>query len=536
MKLWIHLCIACCIFGEENDPPLLKSLVLVDSPSKMGKHEYESGVHIEGITVPGGNDKLQDGLMSLFYERPLSDGLIFDLKQEIATFYQQHNHPLVNVIAPHQKEATETLFLIVIEALLGKVTVKGSERTPAPAIEKWIHVKPGESIDESILLRDIHWINSNPFREVNVVYRAGEKHGTTDIDLIVSERKFWNTYVGGDNTGSAHIGRTRWFTGARLAYFFLIDHDLMLQFTTCNNIDQFKAYTFQYAARLPWRNTWNISGSYATTHPKSLPIHSNGKTYQLSGRYAIPHWISKESLFTYVVGFDFKGLNNNIFFGEESQTPAQQQFAWIGQFFGSFQCNIDKKPHKVSAGIEAYWSPGPLFPHQTEADFASLRAKATAKYFYSHLTANWIEDLPKGWTLDLRTKVQLSSTTLLSSEQFTLGGVNTVRGYDERVVGGDSGACANLEFHAPLFPVAGRWKPKIKDSLQIIAFFDAGYAWNREQLLLFPKGQLLFSTGPAIRYWIGSYFSLRCDLGFPFLAVVNDSGHPRLHFNALMSY
>ena len=63
---------------------------------------------------------------------------------------------------------------------------------------------------------------------------------------------------------------------------------------------------------------------------------------------------------------------------------------------------------------------------------------------------------------------QASSKNLLPSEEFDMGGVHTVRGYDNRWVTKDNAFCANLELICPDIEVIGRFQKQFRDRL---AFF-----------------------------------------------------------------
>jgi hemolysin activation/secretion protein len=388
------------------------------------------------------------------------------------------------------------------------------------------------------LIRDLSWINTNPYRQVNLVYEPGESHGLTDIDLVVSDRKPWRTYAGGDNTGTPVIGRTRWFTGINLENIFFRDHILSFQFTTANAFHEFKSYTFEYAAPLPWRNTIHFFGAYAAINPGSSILKSTGKTYQLSGRYTIPQWFKPNfslDQITEEIGFDFKGTNNNIIFGEDT-TPLVEQLVWIGQFTGSFYLNWDRKGYKVATGIEGYWSPGQMLAHQTPADFNALRAGSTAKYFYSKFLLSLELTKAPIFNFYAQGRAQIANAALLPSEQFALGGYSTVRGYDERVVNGDNAFCTNVEVRTKSFSIASLWTSKVADAMHFLVFFDAGRGWNKTPIAGVPNSQSLMGIGPGLRYQIAPFFILRSDLGFPLLRVANDSGGARLHMSAVLSY
>ena len=76
------------------------------------------------------------------------------------------------------------------------------------------------------------------------------------------------------------------------------------------------------------------------------------------------------------------------------------------------------------------------------------------------------------WQLVLRGTVQLSNDPLLPLEQFSVGGIDTVRGYRENELVRDNGWATSAEVRIPL------WRKADRSILDVAPFVDAGYGWN----------------------------------------------------------
>lgn len=99
----------------------------------------------------------------------------------------------------------------------------------------------------------------------------------------------------------------------------------------------------------------------------------------------------------------------------------------------------------------------------------------------------------------LRGDVQLTGDPLLGPERYSLGGMNSVRGYRTDLLVKDSGWFASLEYrhlvaHLPVRPAAGAGEGAIR----LAAFFDYGQAWDKEN----PPNALksIWSVGPGVRW------------------------------------
>lgn len=86
----------------------------------------------------------------------------------------------------------------------------------------------------------------------------------------------------------------------------------------------------------------------------------------------------------------------------------------------------------------------------------------------------WARRLERsGLEILFRTDVQLSTSPLLSLEQFSVGGYSSVRGYRENELVADNGVVSSLELRLPLWSDATRFR-----TVQLAAFGDVGHAWN----------------------------------------------------------
>jgi hemolysin activation/secretion protein len=110
-----------------------------------------------------------------------------------------------------------------------------------------------------------------------------------------------------------------------------------------------------------------------------------------------------------------------------------------------------------------------------------------------------------------RIDTQLTPDALLPLEQFSLGGIDSVRGYPQNQLLTDNGIFASLEVRIPLTT-----DPSV---LQLTPFMDAGTGWNN--LLPNPDPSTLVGIGMGLRWFIGSGLSFRVDYGVPLISISN---------------
>jgi hemolysin activation/secretion protein len=122
------------------------------------------------------------------------------------------------------------------------------------------------------------------------------------------------------------------------------------------------------------------------------------------------------------------------------------------------------------------------------------------------------EALPWGFALQERINGQWADSPLVNNEQFSLGGVDTVRGYLEAETLGDSGAAGTVELHSPTMgPRLGAWAPP----LYAFIFVDGGVATIVDALPSQRTNITLWSDGVGLRLenWRG--FSGVVDYAVP---------------------
>jgi hemolysin activation/secretion protein len=476
--------------------------------------------------------------MQPYLGRLLTENTIRDLQDEIILYCRNRGKLLVDVVlVPEQNIENGVLRLWFLQGKVGKITInnEGKKWFSDMFISEQVRLHPGDEIESTRLNEDLNWLNTNPFRQVNVAFKQGEELALTDLELQVDDRLPLRGYFGYENSGTRFTGENRLLAGFNWGNAFGLDHQLNYQYSTDIEFDLVKAHSASYLAPLPWRHNLLIYGSYVDGKADftDTGTTSEARSWQTSIRYSVPlpriHKFRHEA----AVGFDFKRSNNDLLAG--GQNVLQTSDTDIDQFAASYTGVLPDKVGQTSFGLEVYYSPGHLSPNNNDSDFNQLRVNASADYFYGRLNIERITRLPYDFSYVLRGWGQLSSDRLLPSEEIALGGYSTVRGYDERVVIGDNGIIINNELRTPPIPLG---LLTLDDQLQILGFFDFG-----AERVIDPTpadGQdpdkIFYSAGVGFRYTVARNFSLRFDYGVPLTEKSLNEHNTRIHVGALLSF
>ncbi|MEL6385588.1 MAG: ShlB/FhaC/HecB family hemolysin secretion/activation protein [Cyanobacteria bacterium J06626_18] len=117
----------------------------------------------------------------------------------------------------------------------------------------------------------------------------------------------------------------------------------------------------------------------------------------------------------------------------------------------------------------------------------------------------WVEQFSPSTPLVTRLNAQLTPDSLLPLERFSVGGIDTVRGYAQNQIVTDNAITASTELR---FTVA--------EDLQLTPFIDAGGGWNNQTPN--PDPSFLLGVGLGLRWRPTNDFSLRVDYGIPLIS------------------
>ncbi|TVQ21694.1 MAG: ShlB/FhaC/HecB family hemolysin secretion/activation protein [Leptolyngbya sp. DLM2.Bin15] len=126
----------------------------------------------------------------------------------------------------------------------------------------------------------------------------------------------------------------------------------------------------------------------------------------------------------------------------------------------------------------------------------------------------WLHLFADDALLLVRSDVQLSTDSLLSLEQFGIGGQDTVRGYRRDLLLTDNGALLSAEVRLPVWR-----RPRVNGLLQVAPFLDVGMGWNVSDPD--PDPRTLVGGGVGL-LWQQNHLNARLDWGIPFVSIEAD--------------
>ncbi len=463
-----------------------------------------------GLKLPLKEEELSLFIYCLIGKK-ITKNNIENLKIAIEQFYQSSPTPFVLIIAPEQIIKKGYILFHVYESKTDNFNILGNKFFKKRYFEKLSSLKKKDPINLNKIANDLYWINKNPFINAFVLFKPGSKDFTTDVDYLIEDLRPLRFYSGIDNTGFEATGYNRFYTGVNWGNVWEKAHIFTFQYTFSNKFSRFQSFTSSYELPLFHHHSLQAFGGYAFFKPSSKisDLANKGRNYQASLRYtfALPP-VNRRQVQDFALGFDFKKTNINFIFRDRPLiTPSSTiitQFAFKYNFHYEYKC--------VTIPIDAnlYLSPFKFCEMQSNTNYSFLRYKAKSQYAYGNFSISPFIYFSNKTFLSMNFQSQLSSTNLISSEQFGLGGYNTVRGYEYREMNKDNGFLSSFEYgystNIKKLHYTHRWK--------IFGFIDFGCGWDVTKTPGVKNFEYLLGIGPGIRYSMSPYINIRLDWGF----------------------
>jgi hemolysin activation/secretion protein len=177
--------------------------------------------------------------------------------------------------------------------------------------------------------------------------------------------------------------------------------------------------------------------------------------------------------------------------------------------------------------------------------FDAKRYQASPSFTHFNADVSHTQELPEGFQLWAKMQGQIADGPLVSSEQFSIGGLDTVRGYLESEVLGDDGMVGNVELRSP--DIGAMLQKQVKDAWaqsgltapsytafntwRFFAFADAGRATVLRPL---PEQQSrfdLWSYGVGTRFKVFDYVNGMLACSVPMISQTYTTARdPHLNF------
>ncbi len=441
------------------------------------------------------------------------------IADQITQFYLDGDYITSRAILPEQSIVNDTVRIQAIEGRLSDIEVEGNDRLRENYIRSRIELGATTPLNTTELENQLRLLRSNPlFETVEASLRAGTELGESILVVRVTEANPFTASISADNYAPPSVGSERIGIGIghRNVAGFGDEFSAEYNFTTTDGLDfgniSYRVPINAMNGAIQFRASPNRNS--ITQDPfDAFGISGESSTYELTYRQPVVRTPREELAFS--LGFSFQSSQTFI---EDEPTPfgigpddegrSRTRTLSFGQDY-------------VRRDTSGAWA----FRSQFRLGTALFSATENSGDVPDGQFLSWlgqvqrVQRLSDNHLLIAQLYTQFAGDPLLPSQQFVIGGGQSVRGFRQNARSGDNGIRFSLEDRIAIvrntsgLPV-----------FQLAPFIDFGYVWNDSDNPNTETDQrFLAGLGLGLSWQPFENFSIRLDYGVP-LVDLSDRG------------
>jgi hemolysin activation/secretion protein len=453
--------------------------------------------------------------VSSFTNRWLNTENLEEARRAVTLYYVSRNYINSGAVIPDQDPTNGIIRIKIVEGVLSEIHLHGNRWLRDSYIKSRIERWTGPPLNLNEAQEGLQLLRENPnIQQVNAELKPGVAPGQSQLDLRVVDRQPFHLGLQADNQRPPTVGAEEIWAIASDDNLTGNSDALRIQYgianATAQGFDFSGADNMEGSYVLPitrFNTTLAFNGSRLNTSITEnsfvpLDIKSLTSSYGAVLRQPIFQTANQEAAVS--IGFDWRknqtwllgqpfavspGATTN---GEMIVTPLRFAQDWTlrGQDY------VVALRSTFSVGVDLFGATHNGVPGDPNASFFSWLGQGQYVQRLFNTQNQFVFRLSGQWTPD----------PLLALEQFSVGGLETVRGYPENQLVRDRAIVSSAEFRLPiLYNKAGA------GILQLAPFFDFGGAWNVNGS---PEPTKIYSTGSGLLLNVDKYVSAELYWGY----------------------
>ncbi|MEG4212220.1 ShlB/FhaC/HecB family hemolysin secretion/activation protein [Microcoleus sp. S13_B4] len=503
------------------EPPQVPPTVAPQSPSPVPPTLPNTPIEVQKIQVVGSTILSQDEINALVNPLEGRSTTLEQLKQiadKITEIYLNRGYITSRAVLPPQTITAGVVQIQVIEGKLARIEVEGTKRLHPSYIRSRIRLGAGMPLSTASLEDQLRLLRVDPlFDNVEASLRAGDNEGESILIVRVSEANPFQPTFSIDNYSPPSVGSER--LGVSLRHRNITGNGDELAAAYYRSLGDSDVFDFSYRVPLNAMNgTLQLRAAPNRNSIVQAPFNRfdiSGKSHLFEVSYRQPlrrtpiEEFALSAGFTYQTGRTFLAGDPYAFgIGPDSNGVTTTSAIKLGQDY------IRRDPQGAWALRSQFTIGTSLF------DATQNEGSDPDGQFFNWLgQVQRVQRLNDKHLLILQADLQLSANSLLPSQQFVIGGGQSLRGYRQNVRSGDNGFRVSLEDRITLQRDASG-NPK----LQLAPFLDAGQVWNvANNPNKLTNQTFLAGVGLGVIWEPIQRVNLRVDYAFP-LVRISDRG------------
>lgn len=455
-------------------------------------------------------------LLAGYVGKPISFKKLQEALGTINTFYISRGYFLARAILPAQDLPDGIVRIAIVEGNLGDVIIQGNKFYKTDFIRSHFACEFKGVINYHRLLKSLLLLNSYPDLSVKAVMQKGKLPYSVDLVLTVEDKRPLHFSMDYNNFGSRFVSRNMTGLGMEYSNLFLGGDKITLRETNGWSVKNLKYGSIGYAAPVHASGT-TVGVSYAQSEfdvqKEFRKLDAHGESNTISLELNQPLKRSFTGSLDASVGFDAKHAKNYLLGAISTEDKLRILRAGVsGDRLDTVFRGRDFMNVTLSQGLSTMGA-------SKKNDSKASRIGAGGEFTKANIDLARYQQLPWNNILMVKLTSQFTDDILPVSEQFAIGGANTVRGYPQAEHLGDYGEVVNVEVSRPMdlygehpFPFVHK---NVKDVVRIAGFFDYGQTHLKNPQVGEKKSHSIAGAGAGLRFDFGQNLNAKLDVGFP---------------------
>ncbi len=403
----------------------------------------------------------------------------------------------------------------VVEGTIENIEITGLKKLKPGYIRSRIERGISQPLEREELLQQLQILQLDPLiQNISAELAAGTRPEKSVLELTVTEADPFVTEFFTDNGRAPSVGS--WRRGIRIT----------------------EANLFGFGDRLSGEYI-NTNGSNEVDLSYSVPITARNTTIDIRGGVT-----STEVVEEPFDRADIEGDSYNLEFGVRQpvyRTPTTEIAVGISGTRQESNTEVLGQNFQLSPGADANGETrisalrfSQDYTKRTLQDVFAVRSQFNfgldvfnstvnedplpdSRFFAWRGQGQYVRRIGQNSLVVLRSDLQLATTNLVPLEQFSVGGLQSVRGYRQDALLTDNGFFTSAEVRLPVYQPSS-----VQGLLSVVPFLDFGIGWN-DNSDDNPEENVLLGLGLGLQWQMGDKFNARIDYGIP-LTDVEDSG------------
>lgn len=450
--------------------------------------------------------------------------------------YREAGYLTVVVTIPEQDVGSGVVTLNVLEGKVERLRVKGAEYHLTSEIKRKLpELAAGNVPHFPQVQREIEALNSSPDLKGALVLKAGRSPGMVEVQMDMEDSLPVHGSIDLSNRQSANTTPTRLSGTVRYDNLWQAGHSASLTAQTSpEKTDEVRTAAATYVAPVDDRGNalvlytvYSRSKLASLSGSPGLGLLGDSNIYGLRYAMALPG--SENFGQSLSLGLDYKDVKQSVVVAGSAELPTPITYTPLVIAYNSNWLGNGR-----TTGLSAtatYGVRGFLGNH--DAEFAAKRTGASASFFALRTSVEHTEIIQR-WALSGKLEFQLASGPLVSNEQFSAGGAESVRGYMEGERVGDQAVRWALELRTPRINL---FKSSSPVWLTGLAFAEGVKLRTMQPVYPQPSSYLLQGTGVGLRLTANHGLSFAFDLAYALNnADITRAGDIRAHSRLLLDF